>query len=291
MSKKEAFIFEVSKNNFDSIVIKNSEKLPVLVEFMGVWSGPCIQISDELSNLAQEFAGEFIFAKVDVDEQPELMEQYEIKNLPTLKIFAQGTIVNTQEGLLNQTELRGILKELGIYSKTDELREKAREKHMAGDSVSAIQLLTQAMKEDPSSTKVALDMTQVLIDLNEIEQANDLFNQLPENAKSNDMGKSIIGQLAFCELAKKTQGRFMLQQSLLTNSSDCDVHFDLSICLIAEKDYEQAIKHLFDIMEINPDYKDDAAREMIINVCNMLNSNNPELSSKFRSKLSSISFS
>ena len=286
----DVFIFEVSKQNFDSVVIQNSHKLPVLVEFMGVWSGPCIQMSDELSVLAKEFAGEFIFAKVDIDEQPELKAQYEIENVPSLKVFVNGEVVNTEEGLLKQSELRDVLKEFGVYSEADEMRLQAREKHMNGETVAAIQLLTHAIQQDPSNTKIAMDMAQIFIDMNEHDQANNLFNQLPDSAKSTDMGKSLLGQITFLDLAAKTPGKFQLQQALLTSSNNCDVHFDLAVCLIAERDYEQAIDHLFEIMRIDSSYKDDAAREMIINVSNMLTPNNPELSSKIRSRLSSFSF-
>ena len=290
-NRPDVFVFEVSTQNFDSVVIQNSFKLPVLVEFMGVWSGPCIQMSDELSGLAKEFAGQFIFAKADIDEQPELKTQYEIENVPSLKVFVNGEVVRTEEGLLNQTESRDVLKEFGVYSQTDEMRLQAREKHMSGETVAAIQLLTQAIQQDPSNTKIAMDMAQIFLDLNEPEQATDLFNQLPNSAKQSDMGKSLTGQLTFLDLAAKTKGKFQLQQALLTSPNNCDVHFDLAVCLIAERDYEQAVDHLFEIMRIDANYKDDAAREMIINVSNMLTPNNPELSSRIRSRLSSFSFS
>lgn len=291
MSEKEVFIFEVSRNNFDSVVIQNSHRIPVFVEFMGVWSGPCIQMSDEISGLAQEFSGQFVFAKVDIDEQPELMNLYGVENVPTLNVFVNGEVAKTSEGLLNQNELRALLKEVGVYSQSDEMREQAREKHMAGDTLAAIQLLTQAIQHDPSDTKVAMDMVQIFIDLNELDQANNLFNQLPDSVKQSDMGKSLVGQLTFLDLAAKTGGKFQLQQQLIANPNDCDVHFDLAVCLIAEKDYEEAMNHLFEIMTIDSSYKENAAREMIINVCNMLAPNDPELASGFRKRLSSISFS
>lgn len=291
MSEKEVYIFEVSRNNFDTVVIQNSHKLPVFVEFMGIWSGPCIQMSDELSGLAKEFAGQFIFAKVDVDEQPELKTEYGIENVPSLKIIANGEVVRTEEGLLNQGELRDLLKDFGVYSQADEIRQQAREKHMAGDTLAAMQLLTNVMKADPSNAKVAMDMAQIFIDLNELDQAKNLFNILPDSAKRSDMGKSILGQLTFLDLAEKTQGKIQLQQQLMANPGDCDVLFDLAVCLIAERDYEQAVNHLFEIMAIDSSYKDDAAREMIINIANMLAPNNLELSTDFRSRLSSIGFS
>jgi len=66
---EEALIFEVGESGFDRYVIENSHKVPVLVEFMGIWSEPCVVMADVLADLAKEFAGQFVFAKVDIDEQ------------------------------------------------------------------------------------------------------------------------------------------------------------------------------------------------------------------------------
>ncbi len=132
-----------------------------------------------------------------------------------------------------------------------------------------------------------MDMTQIFIDLNEFDQAKGLFSQLPDDVKNSDMGKSLMGQLTFLELAKNTQGKTELQQILLTEPDNCDAYFDLAVCLVAEKNYTKAADKLFKIMEIDADYKDTAAREMIIDITKMLAPNNPELSSEIRRKLSS----
>ena len=110
MNNQEAFIFEVSQSNFDSTVILNSYKIPVVVEFMGVWSEHCILLEDSLVALAKEFAGQCIFAKVDIHEQKELRKEYEIQNVPTLKVFKDGAVVRTEEGLLSADELGAMLK-------------------------------------------------------------------------------------------------------------------------------------------------------------------------------------
>ena len=64
---KEVFVFEVSEKSFNRSVILNSNRIPVLVEFMGIWSEHCIQMEDSLARMAKEFAGQFIFAKVDIE--------------------------------------------------------------------------------------------------------------------------------------------------------------------------------------------------------------------------------
>lgn len=285
--KKKCLFLKYLNRILNQLLSKTHPK-PRSCRVYGVWSGPCIQMSDEVANLAREFAGQFIFAKVDIDEQEELKKKYSVENIPNLQVFVNGKVVKTEEGALNQDELRQLLKEFDIYSRVDEIRQQAREKHMAGDSVSAIQLLTKAMQHESSNTNVAMDMVQVFIDLNELNQAEGLFNQLPDSAKNSDMGKLLVGQLTFLRLASKTDGKFQLQQQLLANPDNCDAHFDMAVCLIAEKDYQSAVNHLFEIMNVDKDYKDNAAHEMIITVTNMLAPNNPKLSSEFRKKLSSF---
>lgn len=288
MSQQDVFIFELSKSSFNGSVILNSYKIPVFVEFMGFWSEPCVHMADTLALLAKEFAGQFIFAKVDVDEQTELREEYSIENMPTLKVFKDGEVVTTIEGLVEEQELRDMLKSYGVYRQSDELRLQARERHMAGETVEAIGLLTRAIQQDPSNTRVAMDMIQIMIDIGEREQATAIFNKLPDADKQSDTGRSLIGQLGFLDLAAKTDGKEALLARLETDDKDHDARFDLSICLVAEHDYQQATDRLFEILQQEPDYKDGAAREMIASLANMLVSNEPQLAQAIRRRLGNM---
>ena len=161
MSEDEVFIFEVSKSSFNTSVILNSYKVPVFVEYMNIWSEPCISMADNLSSLAKEFAGQFIFAKVDIDEQAELVEEYAIKNSPSLKIYKDGEVIRSEEGLLPDDEIRQLLKTYGVFRQSDDLREQARLKHMNGDTIEAISLLTRAIQQDPANTRVAIGRAHV----------------------------------------------------------------------------------------------------------------------------------
>ena len=147
---------------------------------------------------------------------------------------------------------------------TDELREQARSKHMAGDTVEAISLLTNAIQQEPSNTLIAMDMVQIFIDINEIGAARDLYNKLPESEKETNTGKILLGQLTFLDLAAKTEGKAALQARIIDDEKDHSAHFDLAICLVAEHDYQQAMESLFSILINEPDFKEGAAREMII---------------------------
>lgn len=285
MSQADALIFEISKKSFDTSVLLNSHKLPVVVEFMAVWSEPCIHLEASLVALAKEFAGQFIFAKVDMDEQPELIKEYAVKNVPTLKVFRGGEVVRTEEGLLETDELRQLLKTFGVFRQSDEMRMQARQQHLAGDTIAAVNLLTQAIQQDPSNTRVAMDMVQIMLDIGQLEPAKSLFNRLPDSAKQTDTGRSLIGQLTFQDFASKTAGKDTLLQRIAVNPADYDAHFDLAICLVAEHQYHEAMEHLFNIFNTAPDYKGGAVKEMIINLINMLMPNEPEMAKAFRRRL------
>ena len=282
---KEVFVFEVSQKSFNQSVILNSYKVPVIVEFMGVWSEPCIVMSDIFSNLAKEFAEEFIFAKIDIDEQTELSEQYNIKNVPTIIVFKDGNPVREETGLLTETEARKLLLDFEVFHESDLLREQARNKHLAGDTPAAILLFTEAMKKDPGNVLIALDMVQIFIDIQQVDQARSLYEKLPESAKSSEMGKNLNGQLLFAKLAEKSADINTLINNISENSEDFDSRFDLAIRHITQYQYKEAMDQLFYILEKDAEYKSGAAREMIITITNMLTSSDSELATSYRRKL------
>lgn len=285
---KQAIVFEVSERSFKKYVIGNSDKLPVFVLFMNVWSEPCVQTSEIFAALASEFAQQFVLARVDVDENSLLVEQYKIENVPTLKIFVDGKAVVSEVGSITEEEARAILKGFDIANKTEETRLQARQQHMQGETSQAIMLLTKAIQQDPTNTRIALDMVQIFIDIGEVEQANDLFNKLPEKDKTGETGLSLSGQLWVIDQASKTAGLTALQQTILTNPDDYNARFDCAICEIAIHNYQQAFDHLFYIQQNHADFKGGAAREMIITIINTLAPNNPQMAQKYRTQLGGL---
>ncbi|MDH5484548.1 MAG: tetratricopeptide repeat protein [Gammaproteobacteria bacterium] len=282
---KEIFVFEVNQKSFDQAVLLNSHKIPVIVEFMGVWSGPCVAMDLLFSALAKEFAEQFIFAKVDIDEQAELGKAHNIENVPTLLVFKDGKLLRTEVGELKEAEARALLKDLGVFHQADAMREEAKQKHLAGDTPAAILQLTEAIKTDPSNPRVVMDMVQIFLDIDEIEQASSLFARLPESSRETEMGKALNGQLGFATLAVKLDTVEALQNRLVANADDNDARFDLSIRQLARHQYNEALDNLFYIHRKDAEYKEGAAKEMLVTVSNMMAPMNSELSQEIKRKL------
>jgi thioredoxin 1 len=93
---------ELTDSNFDSII--NSEK-PVLVDFWAEWCGPCKMIGPLVEELAGDYEGRAVVAKLNVDENPSVTARYGVRSIPTLLVFKKGQIVDKQIGAVPKSVL------------------------------------------------------------------------------------------------------------------------------------------------------------------------------------------
>ena len=95
----------VNKDNFDSV--KNSEKL-VLIDFYADWCGPCRMVGPVIEQIADE-REDVLVAKVNVDNEPELAEQYGVFSIPTLVVMKGGEILRQSTGARPKSQILSML--------------------------------------------------------------------------------------------------------------------------------------------------------------------------------------
>lgn len=92
----------ITKENFEEL--KNGE-LPLVVDFWATWCGPCKMVGAVLSQLAEQYDGQIVVGKCDVEENDDIAMEYGIRNLPTLLFFKGGELVDKFVGAGNKAKL------------------------------------------------------------------------------------------------------------------------------------------------------------------------------------------
>ena len=87
---------DTTTEKFEADVLKSDK--PVIVDFWAEWCGPCRMVAPVLEEIANEYRGKVVVAKVNVDNEPALAEQYNVTGIPLLGVFKDGQMVKQLVG-------------------------------------------------------------------------------------------------------------------------------------------------------------------------------------------------
>ena len=100
----------VNKSNFQKEVMDSS--IPVVIDFWAPWCGPCRSIGPILEEMAGKHEGDVKVVKVNVDEEPSLAQQFEVRGIPTLAVVQQGEVTSTEVGFRGRDALVSLFDQL-----------------------------------------------------------------------------------------------------------------------------------------------------------------------------------
>ncbi|GAA3022174.1 tetratricopeptide repeat protein [Streptomyces lactacystinicus] len=105
-------VIDVTEDTFETEVVQRSTEVPVVIDFWAEWCGPCKQLSPILEDLAEEYAGRFVLAKIDVDANQLLSQQFGIQGIPAVMAVVAGQLVPLFQGAESAANIRKILDQL-----------------------------------------------------------------------------------------------------------------------------------------------------------------------------------
>src|SRR4030043_2428358 len=117
------FIIIVTESDFKYEVIAYSNQIPVIVDFWAEWCRPCKTLTPILEKIAEDAAGTFRLAKVDVDGNPNLALRFNVRSIPNVKAFRDGQLISEFLGLQPEPRVREFIRNLAP-SQIDLLLEK-----------------------------------------------------------------------------------------------------------------------------------------------------------------------
>jgi len=96
-----------TNETFENEVLKG--KGPALVDFYADWCGPCRMVAPIIEELSKEYEGKATIGKVNVDEVPEIAGKFGIRSIPTIIMFKDGEVMETQVGALPKEQLTQLI--------------------------------------------------------------------------------------------------------------------------------------------------------------------------------------
>jgi putative thioredoxin len=272
---------DVGLADFQQAVLEESRHRPVLVDFWAPWCEPCKALKPVLEKLAAEYSGKFLLAKINSDDNQELAARYGVRGIPSVKAFIDGEPVDEFSGALPESEVRAFLDRL-VPGPADELRAEAAELRLAGDVSAALQKLADASKIDPSHVGVRLDAAEIMLDLNEADEARRLIAGVADAADARV--PQLKARLQFMEAAGEDEA--VLAARVAANDNDLEARLKLANLLVAAGKYEAGMDQLLEIVRRDRGFGDDIGRKTLLSVFDLLGGG--ELLSRYRRMLASV---
>ncbi len=278
-----SFIYDVTAENFQQVVLETSMSRPVLVDFWAEWCQPCKALMPVLAKLADEYQGKFIIAKVNTEEQQQLATHFGIRSIPCVKLFLNGQMADEFMGALPEDEVRSFINKY-LPRESDGLLAQAEQLLLQGDADGAGTLIQQAAQMDPGSPRVMLSNARYLASVGRLDDAEQQLNALPIEEKNNPEVSAMLARLQFDRSSAGTPSPEELEQRLRQNPRDSEALHQLASHKIMQNDLEAALELLLRLMQCDREYGDDAARKDMLRIFEMLGGQG-ELVKRYRNRL------
>ncbi|MFG2771443.1 tetratricopeptide repeat protein [Streptomyces sp. NPDC048350] len=219
-----ALVIDVDEAGFERDVLQRSAEVPVVIDFWAEWCEPCKQLGPLLERLAVEYNGRFLLAKIDVDANQMLMQQFGIQGIPAVFAVVAGQALPLFQGAAPEAQIRETLDQLiqvgeerfgltgiavdpnaapdaapaasavpaGPY---DALLEAAMSALDAGDLAGAVQAYKNVLADDPGHPEAKLGLAQAEL-LTRVQDMDP--HQVRKNAADNPA--DVTAQIAAADL-------------------------------------------------------------------------------------------
>jgi len=108
-------VLEITDGNFEEKVLKCS--VPFLLDLSAEWCGPCQAIAPTIAALAKQYAGDVAFGTVDIDKNPGIPTQFQVRSIPTLLLFSAGKVVGQLTGAHPKARIVDLIEKIMTTSK------------------------------------------------------------------------------------------------------------------------------------------------------------------------------
>ena len=270
---------DVNELNFEYEVIAYSRNIPVLVDFWAEWCKPCQALSPLLEKIVDEANGSLRLAKVNIDQNPNLALQFNVRSIPTVKAFIDGQVAGEFSGMQPEMRLREFIGRLTPPSPLDLDIEKGQGLLANHDWNDAESVLRKALEQRPESVAIQLGLAKALLAQDKPEEALELLKAIPSGREYNQ------AQL----LLPYAESLLQFKQDLLPDENTLDAIFRNSIRLAGQGKFPPALDGMLDILRADKRFHGGLVKQAILGILEIMGEDDPQTRG-FRAELATVLF-
>lgn len=278
--------FDVNEADLQEKVLEASSDTPVVVDFWAEWCGPCRALEPVLERVVDSYGGKLRLARVNVDDNPQLAQRYQVQGIPAVKVFADGQVMAEFVGAQPESEIRRILDGV-VPSAADELVLEGDRKLEHGLPQEAGELYHNALAEQSDHPGALLRLGTLLLDEDRPEEAREVLSRIGEAATEYSMARGLLARLEFEKTCAENGGPQQCRERAEASPDDPQARYALACCLAAQERYKEALDELMVVLSQDVDFCDGAAREAVLRIFDLVGRRS-ELTDRYRRRMASI---
>ncbi|MTC60108.1 tetratricopeptide repeat protein [Providencia rustigianii] len=279
-----AQIIDINETNLHQI-IEQSMNIPVMFYFWSPRSPQSLEFTGMLERIANDYAGLFILAKVNCDEEQMVASQFGLKGVPTVYVLKDGRPVDGFEGPQPEDAVLQILSR--VLPSPEELKAAQAAEFIAeGKLQEALPLLKEANQLAPKNSDITFLLAETQIALNLVDDAETLLATVPMQDKDSRY-QGLIAQIELMKKAADTPEIQQLQQEFNQNPENTTLAVQLALKLHEVNRNEEALEMLLAFLRKDLNAGEGAVRKTMMDIMSAMGTGDT-LASKYRRHVYSL---
>ena len=279
------YIVDIDESNAQTLLIEESQKRPVIVDFWADWCAPCKQLMPILEKLAAEYQGAFLLAKVNADEQQMLAQQLGVRSLPTVMVIKDGQPVDGFSGAQPESAVRDMLDKHVPSPQADSLAE-AEQLLAEGDIPGALALFRGAWEDSGQKPEFTMAYAGALITANRLDEAEALLSDI-KMVDQDARFQQLMAQIELQRQAARSPEIEALEADLASDEQNHEVRVKLAVQISSHGRYREALEHLLVVLRADRDWGNGEAKRVYLDMIATIGKGDP-LAAEYQRKLFSL---
>ena len=268
MSKLD-HVLDGNAENFHQLVVQNSNRGTVLVNYWTPNAGPCFKLWQVLERLSIEYRGRFLLVNVNTDTQKRLARENAITSVPTIKIYRQGEVVESIYGAQSEASLRAVIDNYVPPAQDTDIAEAIRA-YQAGDIDTALATLVEASQQSPDNSKPHATAIKLLLREKRFIDIDTWYAALPERLRRQPEISHLQAHARMLHLAELAEPADQLELQLKKTPGDIQVLMSLAALRMVEDQLESALEYLLIAFQTDRQHEDELPRRAMLAIFSLL---------------------